>query len=221
MRFNALVIGNSDIGLAVVDTLPGSQIISRDVCDVRDVDCLAGIFERTSPSVVVNCAGTSSLETILQSTPEKWADEIAVNLFGSYAIAKAAAITVPKATLVFISSVAGLYGKPGHSGYSAAKAGVRSLVQSLSMEGFNAFAVSPGRVDTKMRDKDYPGENPNTRLTTKQVAEVVRQCVDGKYDPGDNVVIRKKGTKTLVKVDSGKPWKDYLNVKPLGSLKRI
>ena len=123
--------------------------------------------------------------------------------------------------MIFIASVAGLYGKAEHSGYSASKAGVISLVQSLGMEGHLAYSISPGRVDTKMREKDFPGEDKRTRLTTKQVAQVVKSCIDGKYQPGENIIIRKRGFRTLKRIDKGQPWREYLNVKPLGAKKEI
>jgi hypothetical protein len=72
-----------------------------------------------------------------------------------------------------------------------------------------------------MREKDYPGEDRRTRLSTLQVAEIIKECIDGKYEPGDNIVIRKKGFTKLKRVDQGQPWKKYLNVQPLGAPKLI
>ena len=123
--------------------------------------------------------------------------------------------------MIFIASVAGMYGKPEHSGYSASKSGVISFVQSLGFEGYDAYSISPGRVDTKMRENDFPGEDKRTRLSTLQVAEIVKECIDGKYKPGDNVIIRKRGFRKLKRVDQGQPWKKYLNVQPLGTPKII
>jgi hypothetical protein len=80
------------------------------------------------------------------------------------------------------------------------------------MEGYDAYCISPGRVDTKMREKDFPGEDVKTRLTTKQVAGVVKEILDGKYQSGDNIIIRKRGYRTLRRIDKGFPWKKYLNV---------
>ena len=221
MKVNALVLGDSDIGRAILDLFPGSIMIGKEICDVRNIEGLSELFNNYQPKVIVNCAGVSHIQSLAESTPEKWEEEISVNLFGSYAVAKAALDCSSKATLIFFASVAGLYGKAEHSGYSASKAGVRSLVQSLGMEGVNAYAISPGRVDTKMREKDFPGEDPRTRLDTHEVAEVVRDCVQGKYEAGDNIIIRKRGFRKLKRVDSGQPWKEYLAVQPLGAPKTI
>lgn len=216
-----LVLGKSDIGFAVMEIFPESKMISQSDCDVRDIEGLMKIFREFRPELVVNCAGVSHIQKVEDSDPQGWEEELSVNLFGSYAVARAAAGVIPNAILVFFASVAGLFGKAEHSGYSASKAGVISLVQSLSMEGYRAYSISPGRVNTKMREKDFPGEDPRTRLTTAQVADVVRQCAEGKYKAGDNVIIRKRGFRTLRRIHTGQPWKDYLAVQPLGAPKTI
>ena len=146
--------------------------------------------------------------------------EIDVNLIGSYRIARECA-QLGINTMIFIASVAGKYGKPEHSGYSASKGATISLVQSLAFEGYDAYAISPGRVDTKMREMDYPGEDPRTRLTTHSTASVIFDCINGRYEPGDNIIYRKRGFRTLRRVDKGQPWKKYLNVQPYGTPKEI
>jgi NAD(P)-dependent dehydrogenase (short-subunit alcohol dehydrogenase family) len=114
--------------------------------------------------------------------------------------------------MIFFASVAGLYGKPEHSGYSASKSGVISLVQSLGMEGYNAYAISAGRVHTKMREKDFPNEDPKTRLLPKSIGKVVKEILNNKYKPGNNVIIRKRGYRILRRVDKGSGWAEYLRV---------
>jgi len=210
--------GGSDIARAVKELYPDTRLVPKSECDVRDHYHYRYIpywiiSEFINPGDdVLNCAGISLVGDVKNSYFD-WIDEIETNLIGSYNVARAA-VEKNAAAMVFIASVAGLYGKPNHSGYCASKAGVISLVQSLAMEGYNAYCISPGRVDTKMRERDYPGEDRRTRLTTKQVAREILKCVGGKYRPGDNVIIRKIGHKTYHKIDRGEPWKTYLNVKP-------
>ena len=105
--------------------------------------------------------------------------------------------------------------------YCASKGGTISLVQSLAFEGYDAYSISPGRVDTKMREMDYPGEDPRTRLTTHATASVIFDCINGRYEPGDNIIYRKRGFRTLRRIDKGQPWKKYLNVQPYGTPKEI
>jgi len=215
-----LIFGKSDIGEGIKQLYPDTVNIPKEECDVRDVKQIRSTLAKYSPDIIVNCAGISHVQVVKESNIDHWKEEIDVNLTGSYLIARES-INAGVETMIFIASVAGMYGKPEHSGYSASKSGVISFVQSLGLEGYNAYSISPGRVDTKMREHDYPGEDKRTRLSTLQVAEIVKECIDGLHKPGDNVIIRKRGFRKLKRTDRGQPWKQYLNVQPLGVPKDI
>ena len=215
-----LIFGKSDIGEGIKQLYLDTVNIPKEECDVRDALQVRNTLEKYKPDVIVNCAGISHVQVVKNSNIDYWKEEIDVNLVGSFIVARES-INAGVKTMIFIASVAGMYGKPEHSGYSASKSGVISFVQSLGFEGYDAYSISPGRVDTKMRENDFPGEDKRTRLSTLQVAEIVKECVDGKYKPGDNVIIRKRGFRKLKRVDQGQPWKKYLNVQPLGTPKII
>ena len=215
-----LIFGKSDIGEGIKQLYLDTVNIPKEECDVRDALQVRNTLEKYKPDVIVNCAGISHVQVVKNSNINYWKEEIDVNLVGSFIVARESINSGVK-TMIFIASVAGMYGKPEHSGYSASKSGVISFVQSLGFEGYDAYSISPGRVDTKMRENDFPGEDKRTRLSTLQVAEIVKECVDGKYKPGDNVIIRKRGFRKLKRVDQGQPWKKYLNVQPLGTPKII
>jgi len=215
-----LIFGKSDIGEGIKQLYLDTVNIPKEECDVRDALQVRNTLEKYKPDVIVNCAGISHVQVVKDSNIDYWKEEIDVNLTGSFIVARESINSGVK-TLIFIASVAGMYGKPEHSGYSASKSGVISFVQSLGFEGYDAYSISPGRVDTKMRENDFPGEDKRTRLSTLQVAEIVKECIDGKYKPGDNVIIRKRGFRKLKRVDQGQPWKKYLNVQPLGTPKII
>ena len=215
-----LIFGKSDIGEGIKQLYPDTVNIPKEECDVRDALQVRNTLKKYKPDVIVNCAGISHVQVVRDSNIDYWKEEINVNLVGSFVVARESINSGVK-TMIFIASVAGMYGKPEHSGYSASKSGVISFVQSLGFEGYDAYSVSPGRVDTKMRENDYPGEDKRTRLSTLQVAEIVKECIDGKYETGDNIIIRKRGFTKLKRVDKGQPWKKYLNVQPLGAPKLI
>lgn len=197
---------------AIVKAFSSDQVIrvTKAECDVRDIKQVFDTLDKYYPAVVINLAGVSTPVPINHPI-SAWRDEIEVNLVGSFNIAQICT-TGLNPVMIFMGSVAGKYGKSKHSGYSASKAGVISLVQSLAQEGHMAYAISPGRVDTKMRERDFPGEDPRTRLTTEQIAGVVKEILYDKYTPGDNIIIRKIGYETYRKVDRGAPWKKYLNI---------
>lgn len=203
-----LIFGGGEIAEKGILPMVGGTITNANVLDRGEV---RRAVEINRPGVVVNCAGISYPAMIGEDDPEIWAGEIMVNLVGSYHVARAAVeCSVP--TMVFLASVAGLYGKPNHSGYCASKAGVISLVRSLAMEGHDAYAVSPGRVDTSMRERDFPGEDPRTRLNPLRIGAVIECILAGKYQAGDNIIVRKIGYEEHVRVDEGAPWRSWLRV---------
>lgn len=204
-------IANNGIGPVLMRLGHKVIIIDHEHTDVRNYDHVHHDIEYIQPQVVIVTAGVSHVATIADGTPEDWLEELTTNLFGSYTVAKAAVDCGVK-TLIFMASVAGKYGKPNHSGYSASKGGVISLVQSLGLEGHDAYAISPGRVHTKMREHDYPGEDIRTRLMPEQIGDVVVEILKGKHTPGDNLIIRKIGFTPYRRVDKGEPWKKYLKV---------
>lgn len=179
--------------------------------DVRDFEAVWAAAADLRPATVIYTAGVSHPESVAAVGVKQWRREVEVNLLGAFHVAKATHDLAY--TMIFIASLAGLYGKPNHSGYSASKAGLISLVQSLAMEGHNAYAISPGRVHTQMRERDYPGEDPRTRLNPLRIGELVRDILDGQYQPGDNLVIRMRGHEELpLEVHRGDGWREKLRV---------
>jgi len=206
-----IIIGGGDIAEnGIIPTIGGTSILISQ-CDVRDYNQVLETISKEKPETVICTAGISHVSDILQSNITDWKHELEVNLLGSYHVAKASIHNNVK-TMIFMASVAGLYGKPNHSGYSVSKSGVITLVQSLAMEGYNAYAISPGRVDTKMREHDFPNEDPKTRLSSKEVGKVVKEILNSKHKPGDNLIIRKRGYRILRRIDRGGGWAEYLRV---------
>lgn len=209
---NIMIIGAGDMAAKGMVPVIGGDLVTEAECDVTKFDQVQAVLREGEPDVVIVTAGVSHPKTIAESDPLWWHREIEVNLIGSYNVAKAA-IEAGVETMVFIASVAGMYGKPHHSGYSASKGGVISLVQSLGMEGHNAYAISPGRVDTSMREKDYPNDLPLTRLEPVEIGELIGRILNGEFEPGDNIVIRRIGFETVpIIVDKGEPWREHLKV---------
>lgn len=199
--------GGSDIAKEIQTKEKDAILIGRSTCDISKPDSVDYFIHTYKPEVVINCAGILKAGQIKQQRSADWENQITVNLLGSFNVAQASIKNNVK-TIILIGSAAGLYGKAQYSAYSASKAGVISLVQSLGMEGINAYCISPGGVDTKMRDKAYPNEDKRVRLSTEDVVRVMFDCINGKYKPGDNIVIRKRGFRKITTVDRGQPWKE-------------
>jgi NAD(P)-dependent dehydrogenase (short-subunit alcohol dehydrogenase family) len=104
--------------------------------------------------VLVNNAGWALRGNLEDTAPDDWEREITANLRGHLLCAKAALpgmVARAKGAIVNIGSVNGLI-YLGNPGYSAAKAALYSLTQSLSAEygpkGVRTNMVSPGTIET-------------------------------------------------------------------------
>jgi NAD(P)-dependent dehydrogenase (short-subunit alcohol dehydrogenase family) len=203
-----VIVGGGDIAERGIVPVLGGTIRRCDVSSFQDVNT---VMEECRPDVVINSAAVSRPATVADGDPLEWARELDVNLLGSFHVAKAAVLHDVK-TMIFIASIAGLYGTADHSGYCASKAGVISLVRSLAVEGHDAYAISPGRVDSRMREREFPGEDPRTRLMPSEIGDVVVDMLAGDYEPGDNVIVRKIGFDSIRVVDKGEPWRSDLRI---------
>lgn len=86
--------------------------------------------------MVINNAGVSMRGQFTELAPEVCRSVTATNLLGCINVSKAAIdeIVKNKGNLVFISSIAGLFGLPGASIYCAAKKALSGLTESLRLE---------------------------------------------------------------------------------------
>lgn len=117
--------------------------------------------------VLVNNAGISNRQSVLDTPVEKWRRVLDVNLTGAFICARAAArlmIAQGKGgAIVNMSSVSGQRGGTGRCAYGASKAGIINLTQTLAIElaekGIRVNAVAPGPTDTEMTNHDPEQRN--------------------------------------------------------------
>lgn len=199
-----LIFGKGGISGGIREALPKDDVFELTAGQVdvrRPVDVRLAVLAYT-PDWVVNCAGVDDEERFLRT--------IQTNLAGTLNVANAAAESgIPS---IHIASVAGLYGKPNHTAYCASKAGVISVVQSLGFEQ-DIWSISPGRVNTKMRDERYPNDTPGSRLEPVEVGEIAARIVAGEWLSGTNIIIRKVGlSDVIVEAHIGDGWRERLRV---------
>ncbi len=159
-------------------------------CDVTDPASVARAAERVlkergAPDVLVNAAGSFLLKPLVETTPEEFAEQLATNLAGPFAVVRAflGAMTAKgRGLVVTIGSVADHTAFPGNAAYGAAKHGLRGLHGVLRAElagsGVRTALIAPGPVDTGMWDPVDPdrreGMTPRRdMLRAEDVAEAV------------------------------------------------
>jgi 3-oxoacyl-[acyl-carrier protein] reductase len=131
-------------------------------CDVADGEAVTGFVkavegELGKPDALVNSAGILRDNPMVLMPAEDWNAVIDTNLTGTYNFCRAAVFDFMKrkqGVIVNISSVTGVYGNPGQTNYSAAKAGINGMSKALAKElaayGVRVNVVAPGFIETDM-----------------------------------------------------------------------
>lgn len=160
---------------AVAARLPVATAAHVDVAESSSVDSLFTevLAQHGRVDVVVHSAGVDDPEAkraMYQAqhdgvpvsvtddlTDERWNRMLTINLDGTFFVLRAAIRAMKPArsgSIVAVGSLAGFDTMAGYPHYSAAKAGVHALVQSLAKEvlpfGVRVNAVAPGPTETPM-----------------------------------------------------------------------
>lgn len=188
-----LIMGGGDLAarLAKSITLTGAGsghqivIVDKSDCDLTNYSAVAYTINLAHPDFVICTAGLSDRRVGVTIR-----EVVEANLLTAMNVGQAAAgYNVP---CLLVASTAGI--DPGHhSWYGPAKAGVINFVRAMGNGGHKIWAISPGRIDTRMRQDDWPNEDPATRLQPGQVTKVMINIMEGHYAPGANVIVRKVG----------------------------
>jgi len=107
--------------------------------------------------VLVNNAGICISRSLLEMSFESWRRQMSINLDGIFLGTKAALPLMAKSgggSIINVSSVAGLKGIAGMSGYCASKGGVRLFTKAVALEcaqlknNIRVNSVYPGAIET-------------------------------------------------------------------------
>jgi len=104
-----------------------------------------------------NAGISGGLVPFFDETVEHWTEVLRINLIGTFLLAKYAAkemVRQKRGSIICTASVAGLRSGAGGVPYSASKAGVISLVQTVAYQltgtGVRINAICPGLIETGM-----------------------------------------------------------------------
>lgn len=107
--------------------------------------------------ILVNAAGVSAQQAMVDHDDRTWTSVIDINLNGAYRTIKRCFPGMAEkgwGRIINIASTAAVVGYPRHSAYCAAKAALLGLTRCVALEGaasgISANAINPGSVGTEM-----------------------------------------------------------------------
>lgn len=177
----------------------GGALIRFDISDYRSVDSAVTEFVEKygKLDVVVNCAGVAlPIKTLLDTTETEFDKVFAVNVKGSYNLAKRAIseMLCCGGAIVNVSSMWGLVGGSCEAVYSASKAAVIGLTKALAKEyagaNIRVNAVAPGFIDTKMND-GIVGEDRQEVVSEIPLGRIgrIEEVADAAYFLAENAFV--------------------------------
>jgi 3-oxoacyl-[acyl-carrier protein] reductase len=161
--------------------------VPTDVSKPADAERLIAAAGEVGPLAALVCAaGVLTRAAFAETTPEIWAETIAVNLTGAFLCCRAAFTAMERAgegRIITIASLSGVYATekfPGLAAYNVSKYGVIGLTEAIAVEGkqhgISAICISPGAVDTEMLRKANPALRPG--LQPADVAALIVALLD-------------------------------------------
>ena len=140
------------------------------VHDVTQVDkapeLVRRVKEQVGPiTILVNNAGIHLKKPAVDTTEAEFQTVVQTHLFGSVALTRAVipGMTAQKrGSVLFITSMAAIFGIPNVIAYTAAKSAllgvVRALAVEVSSQGVRVNAIAPGWIETEMSRKAMEGD---------------------------------------------------------------
>lgn len=152
----------------------GSQAgyVSHDVTNLEEAPSLVEkVASRFGPiTVLINNAGVHLKKSAVDTTEEEFLQVLTTHVLGSHALSRAVApgmVQRGSGSILFIASMASLFGIPKVVAYSAAKSAylgmVRALATELSPSGIRVNAIAPGWIETDMSRGAMKGDPERER----------------------------------------------------------
>ena len=165
------------------DLDPKFTFVTADVTDEAAVAAvLATVPDRLDG--IVHAGGVAGGGPVHLLDKAEWDRVIAINLTGTFLVAKAALARMieqprvdgERGSIVTLASIEGLEGTAGGSAYNASKGGVVLLTKNIALDygpsGIRANAICPGFIETPMTDSVFgmPGMERPLELITEEHA---------------------------------------------------
>jgi len=192
----AIIGGTSGIGKALskmlkplskhVYTLGRRTTPCVDLLDINSIEEMIKtiFFNRQPIDYIINCAGDLIRKNVEFMTAQEWDYIYNINIRANYLLAKIALPYFKKqnfGNLIFVGSSSYTRGRAGYSAYCSAKAALVNFCQAFAEEvsqfNINVNLVSPTRVDTPLRYRNFGQEDKKTLLAAGDVARKIIQAM--------------------------------------------
>jgi NAD(P)-dependent dehydrogenase (short-subunit alcohol dehydrogenase family) len=168
------------------ETLPAfedSRVVPLQLDITSDASINAAASTAKDIDVLVNNAGTLAFGDYISSNLETLEDDMQTNYFGTLRVLRAFTpqfVARKSGTIANVSSVVGLSAVPMMAGYSASKAAVHSLTQSLrgtlEKDNITVIGIYPGPIET---DLAKPVPFPEKATPEYAAANIVKGIAEG------------------------------------------
>ncbi len=169
-------------------TFSRARILRLDVTSAESIQQLSQAIAADGLPLdgIVYAAGTGLLQPATRTSDANLATVMDVNVHGALRVLRACWPALQQGNspaVVLVSSIMGVVGAAGMTGYGAAKAAVAGLARTLAVEwaprGIRVNAVAPGIVPSPLVNKMFKG------LTTEDVDTIRQRHPLGFGEPDD------------------------------------
>ena len=147
---------------------PPAGYVAHDVNDVAATAALVGRIAEVAggeTTILINNAGIHLKKWAVDTTEEEFQAVLNTHVLGAFSLTRAVAPLMVEhrhGSIVFIASMASVFGIPQVVAYSAAKSAyggmVRALATELSPSGVRVNAIAPGWIDSDMLRGAFSGD---------------------------------------------------------------
>lgn len=204
---NLVLIGRNLIKLKEtkrsIDNKVNTLLIDYDLCDLDGIpSMIKDIYSRfNSIDCLVNIAGYTDPQPLLQTTKENLQTTYTVNVFAPIILARECVKYMREnsiSKILNVGSTAGITPRPGWISYASSKAAIiassQTLTEELAEYNIKVYTISPGRCATSLRRKLAPNEDQTKIMQPEEVAGIICNLISNeeKCLDGQNIIIRKK-----------------------------
>ncbi len=193
-----IIGGTSGIGLAINNELKNNSAkvypLSRNTkprINIRDYSSVEATLEKIwkkekRVDYIINCAGILMRGNVEFMNTDNWNEVYDINVNGCFYVSKASIPLFKKqggGGLIFLASSSYTRGREGYAAYSSSKAALVNFCQALSEElisyNISVNVISPTRVNTPLRYKNFGKEDPESLLSPETVAKKIYEIIFG------------------------------------------